>query len=141
HIGKHANSYRNFPMVCLVNGHSASGSEIVAACLQDHKRALIVGERSYGKGSVQNVQPFEEGDLKVTIASFWRPNGKNLARLTPAGKPAGENDEWGVHPDKGYLVKLSEKDRDDLHDSQLNQEVIPRRDHPVKNKDKEVKSD
>jgi C-terminal peptidase prc len=132
-------AYLNFPMVCLVNGGSASGSEIVAACLQDHKRALIVGERSYGKGSVQNVQQFEEGDLKVTIASFWRPKVKNLARLTPARKPTGENDKWRTHPDKGYLVKLSEKDRDDLHDFQLNQEVIPRRDHPVK--DKEDKAD
>lgn len=141
YIGNHADSYLNFPMVCLVNGGSASGSEIVAACLQDHKRALIVGERSYGKGSVQNVQQFEDGDLKVTIASFWRPNGKNLARLTPAGKPAGENEEWGVHPDKGYLIKFSEKERDDLHDSQINQEVIPRRDHLVKEKDKEDKSD
>jgi carboxyl-terminal processing protease len=134
-------NYLNFPMVCLVNGHSASGSEIVAACLQDHKRALIVGERSYGKGSVQNVQPFEEGDLKVTIASFWRPNGRNLARLTPAGKPATEDEEWGVRPDKGYLVKLSEKERDDLQDFQHNQEIIPRRDRPVKESDKEEKSE
>jgi carboxyl-terminal processing protease len=141
YIGHHEDSYLNFPMVCLVNGGSASGSEIVAACLQDHKRALIVGERSYGKGSVQNVQQFEDGDLKVTIASFWRPNGKNLARLTPAGKPASENEEWGVHPDKGYLIKLSEKERDDLMDYQHNQEVIPRRDHPVKDKDKEDKGE
>ena len=46
-------------MVCLVNGMSASGSEIVSACLQDHNRAVIMGERSYGKGSVQNISPFE----------------------------------------------------------------------------------
>ena len=126
-------------MVCLVNGHSASGSEIVAACLQDHKRALIVGERSYGKGSVQNVQQFEDGDLKVTIASFWRPSGKNLARLTPAGKTASEDQEWGVHPDKGYIVKLNEKERDDLQDYQHNQEIIQRRDRPEKAKEKEEK--
>jgi C-terminal peptidase prc len=141
YIGHHEGSYLNFPMVCMVNGHSASGSEIVAACLQDHKRALVVGERSYGKGSVQNVQQFEDGDLKVTIASFWRPNGKNLARLTPAGKTANENEEWGVRPDKGYLVKLSEKEHDDLQDFQHNQEIIPRRDRPVKDKEKEEKSD
>jgi carboxyl-terminal processing protease len=139
YIGHHEGSYLNFPMVCLVNGHSASGSEIVAACLQDHKRALIVGERSYGKGSVQNVQQFEDGDLKVTIASFWRPSGKNLARLTPAGKTAAEDQEWGVHPDKGYLVKLSEKERDDLQDFQHNQEIIQRRDRPEKAKEKEEK--
>src|SRR5207244_7927224 len=46
--GSSGDDYLNFPMVCLVNGYSASGSEIVAACLQDHKRALVMGERSYG---------------------------------------------------------------------------------------------
>ena len=67
-------------MVCLVNGGSASGSEIVAAALQDHKRAIVIGERSYGKGSVQNILPFEPtgGQIKLTTATFWRPNGKNL---------------------------------------------------------------
>ncbi len=99
YTGEHEGSLLDFPMVCLVNGHSASGSEIVSACLQDHKRALIVGERSYGKGSVQNIQPFEDGELKLTTASFWRPNGKNLNRSSTSGK---EDAEWGVTPDRGY---------------------------------------
>jgi carboxyl-terminal processing protease len=123
-------------MVCLVNGYSASGSEIVAACLQDHNRAKIVGERSYGKGSVQNVQPFEEGELKLTIASFWRPNGKNLNKLSTSGK---DDDEWGVMPDKGYLVKLSRKERDELAEHQRNQEIIPRRDLPSEKEKSEFK--
>ena len=59
-----------FPMVCLVNGGSASGSEIVSAALQDHSRAFIIGERSYGKGSVQNIMDFDGGDLKMTTATF-----------------------------------------------------------------------
>src|SRR5207249_4449592 len=76
YFGKSEGSYLGFPMVCLVNGGSASASEIVSACLQDHGRAIIVGERSYGKGSVQNITPFEGGELKVTIATYWRPNNK-----------------------------------------------------------------
>ncbi len=133
-LGKHEGSYLNPPMVCLVNGGSASGSEIVASCLQDHKRAIIMGERSYGKGTVQHVQPFEEGALKLTIASFWRPNGKNLNKSSTSAK---EEEDWGVTPDKGYVLKLSRKERDELRDHQDNLVIIPRRDRPAK----AVKSD
>jgi len=138
YTGEHLGSYLNFPMVCLVNGLSASGSEIVSACLQDHKRAVIMGERSYGKGSVQNIQPFEGGELKLTTASFWRPNGKNLNKASTSGK---EGDEWGVTPDKGYLVKLENRERDQLQKAQHDAEIIPRRDLPPKEKEKEAKSD
>ncbi len=113
----------NFPMVCLVNGGSASGSEIVSACLQDHNRAYIMGERSYGKGSVQSIQPFDGGSLKVTTASFWRPNGKNLNKLSTSGK---DEDEWGVTPDKE--IKLNRKERDDLAEYQRDLEIIQRKD-------------
>ena len=59
-------------------------SEIAAACLQDHKRAVIMGERSYGKGSVQNIAPFEptNGEIKLTTATFWRPSNKNLNKAS-----------------------------------------------------------
>jgi C-terminal peptidase prc len=123
--GEHDGSYLDFPMVCLVNGQSASGSEIVAACLQDHKRAIILGERSYGKGSVQNIQPFEEGELKLTTASYWRPNGKNINKSSTSGK---DDAEWGVTPDKGFAVKLTGKERDELDDYLHKAEVIARRD-------------
>jgi C-terminal peptidase prc len=127
--GEHEGSLLDFPMVCLVNGHSASGSEIVSACLQDHGRAIIMGERSYGKGSVQNIQPFEDGELKLTTASFWRPSGKNLNRSSTNGK---EDAEWGVTPDPGYTVKLSRKERDELELHFRDLETIPRRDLPTK---------
>ncbi|MBX6314014.1 MAG: S41 family peptidase [Isosphaeraceae bacterium] len=99
-------TYTDFPMVVLINRHSASASEIVAACLQDHKRAVVVGERSYGKGSVQNILPLDNGDavLKLTVATYWRPSGKNIHRF----KNAKESDEWGVKPDPGLKVELDE---------------------------------
>ncbi len=97
--------YTDFPMVVLVNGSSASASEILSACLQDHKRAKIIGQRSYGKGSVQNIMELEEGNsvLKLTVATYQRPSGKNIHRF----KNAKESDEWGVSPDKGLEVKLT----------------------------------
>lgn len=93
-----------FPMVVLVNRFSASASEIVSACLQDHNRAVIVGERTWGKGSVQNVIELEGGRsaLKLTTASYWRPNGHNIHRF----KDSKEEDEWGVVPNEGYKVKF-----------------------------------
>jgi carboxyl-terminal processing protease len=120
--GFHEGSYLDFPMVCMVNGGSASGSEIVSACLQDHKRAVIIGERSYGKGSVQNIQTFGEGEIKLTTASFWRPNGKNLNKSSTAGK---DDEDWGVRPDSGYEVKLSRKETEDLAEHQEDVKVIP----------------
>jgi carboxyl-terminal processing protease len=102
---------RDFPMVILINRGSASASEIVSAALQDHHRAIIVGERSYGKGSVQNVLELKEpggtGAVKLTTASYWRPSGKNIHRF-PDSK---ESDEWGVKPDEGFEVKLKDDER------------------------------
>ena len=98
-------TYSGFPMAVLVNHNSASASEILAACLQDHDRALVVGERSFGKGSVQHILDLEDGDsvLKLTVATYWRPNGKNIHRF----KNAKDTDEWGVSPNPGLEVKLS----------------------------------
>jgi C-terminal peptidase prc len=116
---------QEFPMVCLVNGNSASASEVVSACLQDHKRALIVGERSYGKGSVQNIVDFKPtgGQLKFTTATFWRPSGKNLDRAS-TGRTEAET--WGVTPDKGYVLKLAIRERNELSEFHDWQEIIRR---------------
>ncbi len=97
--------FPDVPIVVLVNENSASASEIVAAALQDHKRARVVGQRSYGKGSVQNILDLEDGNsvLKLTVATYWRPSGKNIHRF----KDAKETDEWGVSPDPGLEVKLT----------------------------------
>jgi len=98
------NTYSDFPVAILVNHYSASASEIVSACLQDHERAVIIGERTWGKGSVQNIIQLEDGAsaLKLTTAGYRRPSGKNIHR----SKDAKPEDDWGVSPNKGYEVKL-----------------------------------
>lgn len=95
------------PMTVLIDGNSASASEIVAACLQDHGRATIVGSRSFGKGTVQNLLPLEFGRsaLKLTTARYYRPNGRNIHRIDNAP----EEEEWGVVPDQGFDVRISEE--------------------------------
>ena len=105
-------TFEGFPIAVLVNRYSASASEIVSACLQDHKRAVIVGERTWGKGSVQNVIELEQGHsaLKLTTAAYMRPSGKNIHRF-PDSK---ESDAWGVMPDKDFELKLSDGEMSDL---------------------------
>jgi carboxyl-terminal processing protease len=98
------------PMVIMIDENSASASEITAACLQDNGRVVVIGQRSYGKGSVQDVEILQAGDeehaIKFTIAHFWRPDGQNIHRLEPPEK-ADANAVWGVRPSDGYEVVLT----------------------------------
>ncbi len=96
---------RDLPTVVLVNEGSASASEIVAAALKDNKQAYIIGEKTYGKGVVQQLISLKDGgQLKVTIASWFRPNGKNI-------------DKQGIKPD--LESKLSDADATAGNDTQL----------------------
>jgi carboxyl-terminal processing protease len=108
-------TYDGFPVVVLANRYSASASEIIAASLQDHKRAVVVGERTYGKGTVQNVIPIAGGqsDLKLTTAYYWRPSGKKIHRRPDSSQKDGrepESAEWGVSPNEGFEIKLSDEE-------------------------------
>lgn len=123
---KQPGTLTDFPIAVLVNRYSASASEIVSACLQDHKRAVVVGERTWGKGSVQNVINLEDDEsaLKLTTASYHRPSGKNIHRF-PNAKP---EDEWGVMPDEDFKIRLDTQELRDLQTSFVQRDKFPQDD-------------
>lgn len=117
-----AGTFPDFPMAVLVNRFSASASEIVAGCLQDHERAVVIGQRTWGKGSVQNILQLENGRsaLKLTTAEYRRPSGKNIHR----GEDASEDDEWGIIPNDGFELKLSDSESIQLDRLRRNRDLL-----------------
>jgi len=96
---------KGIPTVVLINEGSASAAEITAGALRDNKVAFIIGEKSYGKGVVQQLINLKDGSqLKVTVASWYRPNGQNI-------------NHRGITPDQ--VVKITETDSANKNDPQL----------------------
>ena len=123
------NTVSKLPMVVLVNGGSASASEIVSGALQDHKRAILIGEKTFGKGSVQAVLPISEDrkeSIKLTIAKYYLPSGRTIQAVgvTPdiiaySGKATqDDNSEFEIKEAdlkkhlEGELEKVEDKKKD-----------------------------
>ena len=101
------------PIVVLINNGSASASEIFAGALKDHKRAIILGESSYGKGSVQSIIPLQNGGgMRLTISKYYLPSGKSISEVgvIPDIIVEEEGDDFIINSDKdnqlNYAIKL-----------------------------------
>jgi carboxyl-terminal processing protease len=108
----------DFPMIVLVNDYSASAAEIVSGSLKDNHRALVIGQRTYGKGSVQERIPLDEGgELKLTVAYYYLPSGRLVQRRK-------DSTDWGVEPQ--VIVPADEKNEERIKDQFLSEETIHR---------------
>jgi carboxyl-terminal processing protease len=100
-------------LIVLINYGSASASEIVAGALKDHKRAIIIGENSYGKGSVQSIIPLRNrGAIRLTVAKYYLPSGKSISEIgiTPDIEVNEDSDEFKINSDTdnqlNFAIKL-----------------------------------
>ncbi len=114
-----AGTVPDFPMVVMVNGRSASASEIVAGALQENGRAVVLGTRTFGKGSVQEVRdlPFQRGTLKYTTAYYYLPSGRNINHLP-------DSETWGVDPSDGMTVPVPDQEYFEMIRARQDFEVI-----------------
>ena len=93
-----------FPMIVLVNGQTASAAEVFVGALKDNRRALVLGTRTLGKGSIQTLIKLDDGSgaIKLTTSEYRVPSGRNI------DKRPGEK-TWGIDPDEGFFVPLDHK--------------------------------
>jgi carboxyl-terminal processing protease len=120
----------NFPLVCLINGETADIAEVLAACLQDHGRAIIVGQRSKGRGTIRRVVDCGDGQAVFSHAYWQRPSG---AKIDVLAVPGRSKDEWGVRPERKHEVILKPAEQRALL-ADLEQSEILRCDKPLRTK-------
>jgi len=123
------------PIVVLVNGGSASASEIVSGALQDHKRAIIVGEKTFGKGSVQVVMPINQNEaLRLTIARYYLPSGRTIQAV---GVTPDVQVSYGEIKKAEEGISIKEKDLQKHLEREL-EKVDGKKVHKDEHKDKTV---
>ncbi len=112
-------TYPRVPVVVLLNKYSASASEIVAGALKDHQRAVLIGERSFGKGSVQTLLTVDNGNaaLKLTTQYYYLPSGRNIMH-----KPGATT--WGVEPDPAFNIPLTDEENRQVLRDRESSEII-----------------
>ena len=100
-------------LIVMINYGSASASEIVAGALKDHKRAILIGENSFGKGSVQSIIPLKNnGAIRLTVAKYYLPSGKSISEVgvSPDIEIDEESDDFQIKTDSdnqlNYALKL-----------------------------------
>jgi len=113
YFAKKGDKIRGKPLIVLINNGSASAAEIVAGALQDHKRAVLLGENTYGKGSVQSIIPLKNrGAIRLTVSKYYLPSGKSISEVgvTPDIKIEEKGEEFSINTatdnQLNYAVKL-----------------------------------
>jgi carboxyl-terminal processing protease len=126
YLATSAGTFPDFPLAVLIDHESASASELTAACLQDAERAVLIGTRTYGKGSVQKLFELEGGEsaMRLTTGRYWRRTGKNIHR-TAANQSSAT--DWGVHPNKGFTLELTDEQYLAVAKARLARSTIPSR--------------
>ncbi len=135
-------TFGNIPMVVLINGGSASASEIVSGALQDHKRAILIGQKSFGKGSVQVILPIGNDEaLRLTVARYYLPNGRTIQakgvepdiKVYP-GKVTEDNDDFSIKESdlkkhlEGQLKEIDGDKKEEEEEKKSDKKIITQKD-------------